>query len=311
MASKPVIYENTTTSLEHIYMNTQSIQRGASLPAAPAAALPSVPAPIAAIEEEAGYVVMRGVNRPAQPEPVSRQSSVPSVPSIPLSRSVSEAGVQTIVLTRGPRGFGLVLTGGKDTPAGLASVSHVAADGPGNSVVMLGDIVNEINGISLRDMTHAAILETMRVQSALPSLVLIIERRAMKPEQTEVYTEVPMLPMAPRTQSVDTRPYTAKTAPKPAAAVQAPRSPYVAKVTREEADEILATRTIGSFLIRPSTTQPNQFVLAVKTAGGVEHVGPLGVGEAGLSDLVDRHKRSLDGLPTLLRQCFATPQNPF
>lgn len=213
----------------------------------------------------------------------------------------------TVVLHRGPRGFGFSLTGGKDTSVGVVTVTHVAADGPAARVIFVGDVVVEINDTKMA-LPHVAVLEVFRHESAGLTMTVTLDRpQRLDDPYMEVVAEPPLGPPPGRTQSVDTRPYTASrdATGRTSSVSRTVRSPYVAILSREDADDILRDKAIGSFLVRPSTTQPGQFVLAVKAASGVEHVGPLGVPESGLAGLVDNHRRVLDGLPTLLGMCYA------
>lgn len=330
-ANRPHIYENAPA--EHIYMNTNAL--AASSPAshlskapaaAPTAASAASSKAVFAEQDEAGYEILRNVNLPPTIEPAralsvssssSPASSVKAAPSyINMDGEMVAGDLVHLTLQRSPRGFGLTLGGGKDTRAGQPYVAQVAADGAAAHAVLVGDVVVEMNGISLSGMTHAAIQDQLKRASSQPALSLVLLRRTT-PGEADVYVEVssppavttPTTPIGARTQSVDTRPYTGFT--KAPAPPRAGRSPFIAAVSREAADAILAGKPVGSFLIRPSTTRPSEFVLALKTPDGVDHVGPLGVGEAGLGELVERHKRMQDGLPTLLKQCYANPSAPF
>eukprot|EP00047_Mylnosiga_fluctuans_P005779 m.242661 g.242661 ORF g.242661 m.242661 type:complete len:335 (+) comp14079_c0_seq1:1-1005(+) len=334
MAARPPVYENTAPFAEPLYMNQQGPAKGqrdyvnlaTGSPVGAAQHLaPSSSAARPADEDENGYAVLVGVNNPARPEPLLAQGT-PRSNSV-ASKPASQGESHVITIPRGRSGgYAFNLGGGRDTPMGVCTVTHVSPDGPAFRQLLVGDIVHEINGFPVLNMTHVELLDKFRVESAHSALTLRIERRQ---GADDVYVEVSN---PTRTLSVDTRPYPFRHGAVPTAAGPLPpaqrpmpgtptggssgslqlaaqprtsRCQYVRNVSREEADVILTGKPIGSFLIRPSTTRAGEFILVVKTANSIEHVGPLGVPEAGLNELVERHKRSEDGLPTILKQCFA------
>eukprot|EP00050_Salpingoeca_kvevrii_P001914 m.183286 g.183286 ORF g.183286 m.183286 type:complete len:327 (-) comp10491_c1_seq5:44-1024(-) len=82
------------------------------------------------------------------------------------------------------------------------------------------------------------------------------------------------------------------------------RHPLVGNVSREEAEQILAHREPGCFVIRPLEAA-DQFAIALVTSAHphrTEHY-TLPVGETGLVSLVEQRRKSASGLPLNLTIC--------
>ncbi|KAM4818859.1 PDZ domain-containing protein MAGIX [Thomomys bottae] len=92
------------------------------------------------------------------------------------SKPPQSSGRFSVELLRGPAGFGLTLSGGRDIPedAPLA-VRALLKDGPAQRCgLQAGDLVLSINGDSTEGLTHAQVLE--RIRDGGPRLHLLLHR---------------------------------------------------------------------------------------------------------------------------------------
>ncbi|XP_059534784.1 PDZ domain-containing protein MAGIX isoform X2 [Myotis daubentonii] len=93
------------------------------------------------------------------------------------SKSPQASGPFCVELVRGSAGFGLTLSGGRDSPRDTPlAVRGLLKDGPAQRCGRLqaGDLVLQVNGESTQGLTHAQVVE--RIRSGGPRLHLVLSR---------------------------------------------------------------------------------------------------------------------------------------
>ncbi|XP_037367568.1 PDZ domain-containing protein MAGIX [Talpa occidentalis] len=93
------------------------------------------------------------------------------------SKHPQGSGQFCVELVRGPLGFGLTLSGGRDATGNTPlAVGGLLKDGPAQRCGRLqaGDLVLRINGESTQDLSHAQVLE--RIRAGSPRLHLVLRR---------------------------------------------------------------------------------------------------------------------------------------
>ena len=86
-----------------------------------------------------------------------------------------------VELSRGARGFGFSIRGGREFHSMPLFVLRIAGDGPaaGDGRLRVGDQIIEINGINTKEMTHAEAIEL--IKSGGTVVRLLVKRGKMPP----------------------------------------------------------------------------------------------------------------------------------